>query len=184
MDLIIEKNTELHNLVLGHWLSQDLFSVKWWGLLGFILLSYVICFWIMKKERLRSTILFGALVSVFTVIIDIFGCSFILWEYTMYLFPIVPSIFFYDITALPLYYMLIFQYTKTWKAYSLWIIGAAVVLGFGFTPIIEKLGYVRLTNWSYLNASLAFIFIGIFSKAVNELIQFVETKYKIRNKTA
>lgn len=40
--------------------------------MGFILISYVICFRVMDKARLRNAMLFGALVSVFTVIIDVY----------------------------------------------------------------------------------------------------------------
>lgn len=78
--------------------------------------------------------------------------------------------------------MLILQYTKNWKTYSLWIVGTSVALGFALTPLIVKLGYIRLTNWSDLYATLAFIFIGVFSKSVYELIMSVEAKYILRKK--
>lgn len=107
--MIIQANSTLHDLMVTKWFTQDLFSIRWWGIIGFLLFSYILCFTLMDKTRLSKTILFGALMSVFSVVVDVVGCNSGLWIYNASIYPMIPSIFIYDITALPMYYMLIYQ---------------------------------------------------------------------------
>ena len=175
--MLSDANAKLHNLMLTKWLTQDLFSIQWWGIVGFVILSYILCFSLMDKTRLTKTILYGSLISVFSVVIDAVGTSFNLWLYNVNFFPMIPSIFIYDITALPMYFMLIFQRTKSWRTYLVWILGASAFMGFVFTPLMVKIGIGKLIHSNYFISFLLISITGIMGKVGTSLIFYVEERY-------
>lgn len=184
IEMIIQSNSTLHDLMTTKWLTQDLFSVKWWGVIGFIIFSYILGFSLMDKTRLTKTILFGALISVFTVVVDIVGCNSNLWAYTVYIYPMTPSIFIYDITALPVYYMLIYQHAYSWKSYAVWNIGFSAIMGFVFTPLLVTLGLLQFIKWPYFNVFMMLSFIGFLAKAATSLIISFEDQYQANQQTS
>jgi hypothetical protein len=117
IDEISKANEVLSKLMTQRWFSQELFTIKWWGLAGYLVLSYVLCFKLLDKKRLVELLLYGSLASVFSVVLDIFLENRNLFLYKARLLPMIPSIFIYDITALPLYYMVLYQHAATWKKY-------------------------------------------------------------------
>jgi hypothetical protein len=158
-DMLIQANSTLHDLMVTKWFTEGLFSMKWWGVVGFVTFSYILCFSLMDKTRLIKTILFGALMSVFCVVIDTMGCNFNLWAYPTPILPMAPNMFLYDITALPMYYMLIYQHAYSWKSYAVWNIAASAILAFVFTPLLVTLGLFQMIHWTYLNVFLMISFI-------------------------
>lgn len=178
IEMVSQANQTLRDLMMTKWLTEELFSLRWWGLLGFLGFSYILCFKLMDKTRLTETILYGSLVSVFCVVLDVIVSNANLFVYRVNLFPMIPSIFIYDITALPLYYMLIYQHATSWKAYSIWMTLVSAAMGFIFTPLLIKLGYLQYINWSHLKAFLIITFVGFVAKAVMSLILTFEIKYR------
>lgn len=184
VDMINQINYTLHNLMVTKWVTQDLFSVKWWGEIGFIAFSYILCFSLLDKTRLTKTILFGSLISVFSVVIEIIGCNSNLWAYSVPIYPMIPNIFVYDITALPLYYMLIYQRAYSWKSYAAWNIGTSLIMGFVFSPLVVSLGLVQLIQWSHINTFLIIAFVGFLAKAAMSLIISFEEQYQAKQQTS
>lgn len=182
--MIMQTKSMLHNIAVTKWFTQDLLSLKWWVAIGFVTFSYIFCFSLMDKTRLTKTILFGSLISVFAVVVDIVGSNFNYWTHTIYLFPMIPSIFLYDITALPMYYMLIYQHAYSWKSYAVWNIGASAIMGFVFSPLLVILGIIRFDNFSYLDNFLLISFIGFLAKAATSLIFFFEDQYQSTQRTS
>ncbi|GMA98184.1 hypothetical protein PIPA1_09840 [Pelosinus sp. IPA-1] len=180
IEMINQANYTLHNLMVTKWSTQDLFSIKWWGEIGFVIISYIFCFSLLDKTRLTKTILFGSLISVFSVVIEIVGCNSNLWAYSLPIYPMIPNIFLLDITVIPLYYMLIYQRAYSWKSYAVWNIGASAFLGFVFSPLVVSLGLVQLIQWNYVNTFLIIAFVGFLAKAVISLIISFEEQYQTK----
>lgn len=42
--MIAQANATLHELMLAKWLAEEVFSIRWWGIAGFLIFSYVLCF--------------------------------------------------------------------------------------------------------------------------------------------
>lgn len=177
-DMIAQANATLHELMLAKWLAEEVFSIRWWGIAGFLIFSYVLCFTLMDKKRLSELILFGSLVSVFSVVIDVFLSSMNAYIYKAKLLPIIPTIFIYDITALPLYFMLIYQHSASWKEYAFRITLAAALMGFVFTPLLVWLGYLQLIHWNYVFAFLVIGLIGFLGKGATASILYIEKRYQ------
>lgn len=176
IDDISKANDAMNKLITKRWLSEELFTIRWWALVGFLVISYVLCFKLLDKKRLVELLLYGSLISVFCVVIDIFLTNRNLFVYEVRLFPMLPSIFIYDITALPLYFMVLYQHITSWKKYPVAITLASLMMGYAFTPLMVKLGYLKFINWSYTRAFLIIVFIGFLAKAVVSLILHIQEK--------
>ena len=137
----------LHHLILTKWLTQDLFSTRWWGIVAFIVFSYILVFSLLDKKRSTQILLFGALMTVSIVTYDLAGANFGLWGYKIRLFPLIPGVFLYDYTLIPLYYMLVYQYSPDWKSFFLWNAVLAGTIGFLFFPGLVALDIIQFKNW-------------------------------------
>lgn len=149
-EMIYEAKATLHNLVYTKWITQDLFSAKWWGVIAFIVFSYILCFSLLDKRRFTQLLLFGSLMTVSVTVYDTFGANFNLWMYITRVFPIIPSLFLYDLTVIPLYYMLVYQYSRNWRSFVLWNAVAAGVISAVFFPVIAALDIIAFPNWNPL----------------------------------
>jgi len=153
MDLhsrIIQAKITLHHLIYTDWITTDLFSPRWIGTVIFILFSYALVFWLLDKRRFTQILLFGSLMTVMISLFDLFGSEFVLWTYLTRLFPIMPSLFLQDYTVIPLYYMLIYQYSPNWKSFTIWNTIATAIISFAFIPLLTALNMFQLNNWSYI----------------------------------
>lgn len=178
IDMISQANSVLNQMILDRWLSQEFLTIKWWGLLGYLVFSYILCFTLLNKRKLVELLLYGSLVAVFSVVTDVVLSNRNYFLYKTTIFPMIPSIFVYDITALPLYYMLIYQYADSWKKYVVWITIASAVMGFVFNPLLLALDYVEFINWSNIKGFLVVLAVGLMAKAWMSAILYIQEKYQ------
>ena len=139
----------LNKLVVEDW-KNELFSPAWLGIIAVILLSYYICFRLLDKRRLTQLLLYGSLMTVSITIIDIFATQFGFWTFLIRVLPIVPSVLFFDYTIIPLYYMLVYQYSSTWRRFAAWNAVLAGIISFIFFPLLTALKLFKLDNWRYI----------------------------------
>ncbi|MHB8124843.1 MAG: hypothetical protein ACYDEJ_04220 [Desulfitobacteriaceae bacterium] len=177
LEMIHQARTTLHNLVLTKWLTEDVFSTRWWGMIAFNLFSYVLCLSLINKRRLRNILLFGSLTSVGMLAFEAIGVSFVLWYCSTPIMPIVPCIFASSITILPLNYMLVYQYTSSWKQFTIWNALVAGVFALVIDPILVHFKIFEINNWRYIYTLLAVFFIASLARAVTLWIIGIEEKH-------
>lgn len=176
-EMILEARRRLHELVLKDWLQNDLFKRNWWISVVFLLFSYILCFMLIDKKRRSKILLFGCLVTVASFVYEVFGFSFVLWSFSTKIFPITPAIFMFNITVLPLYYMLVYQYSPTWKRFFLLNALAACVFSLVLLPILIKLKIYQ-TYWSLLfNIPIIFIY-ACLARFVTQWLVNTEQRHK------
>ena len=146
-EMIYEAKVTLHNLLLTKWLNQELFSLKWWGVIAFIIFSYVLWFSLLDKRRFTQILLFGSLMTVGVSIFDAFGAGFNFWTDETHVLPMTPSYLLYSMTVIPTYYMLVYQYSPNWKRFVLWNTVAAGVISVIFLPVLVALDIMNFHNW-------------------------------------
>lgn len=165
-EMIHQAKLTTHDYVLAKWLAEDVFSPKWWGFVVLIAISYILCFSLLDKRRYTQILLFGSLMAVASVVISIFGSNFDLWSYHSRLVPTIPSPFVYDLTIIPLYYMLVYQYSPGWKAFLIWNGLTAGIIAFGYFPALAALKIVSLKNWSYFGFFAVNFTVALIARAV------------------
>jgi len=165
-EMIAPTLEQLHYLVYTHWLTEELFSPRWWGMLGLILFSYALVFKLLDKSRFTQILLFGSLMAVSMGVMDTIGANFILWSFKVRIVPIIPSLFLVDLTIFPLYYMLVYQYTSTWKDFIVWNAVASGVISLVVFPLLAVADVVQLINWKYIYSWPIIFFVGLLARGV------------------
>ncbi|MDR3587475.1 MAG: hypothetical protein P4L59_19500 [Desulfosporosinus sp.] len=111
-----------------------------------IALSYILVFWLLDKRRYTELLLFGSLVTVTSLVLSIFGSNFSWFTYNIRILPLTPSPVLYDLTIIPLYYMLVYQYSPDWKRFLLWNAVLSGLIAFGFYPALQAFDIVNFSN--------------------------------------
>jgi len=99
-DMIHQLRLELWNVSYTQWKTQTLFSIQWWSIIALVAISYAIWWVIVDKRRLSQILLFGSLVAVQRIVMDIIGTNAVLWSYDIRETPFFPSAFQLDFTVI------------------------------------------------------------------------------------
>jgi len=165
-DMIHQLRLELWNLSYNQWITQTFFSIQWWSMVAFIAISYAIWWVIVDKRRLSQILLFGSLVAVGRVMIDIIGTNAVLWSYDIRETPFYPSPFQHDFTLTALALMAVYQYCHSWKKFLVWTVVATGIISFVFFPILTTFGFLKLYNWNYFYSFVLMIGLASLSRWV------------------
>lgn len=145
-------------------------------MVSLVALSYLLCFSLFDKRRLSQLFLFGSLLTVGASVYETIGVNFVLWVCATPIFPIIPCLFVPYLTILPVYYMLIFQYTATWRQFSLWNLVAVSIFSLVLQPIFIHSNIVRLDNWQAVYHMPMLFAIASLARAVTLLLIGIEQR--------
>lgn len=176
LEMIYQARAALHELILTKWLEEDVFSPRWWSMVILVALSYWVCFKLFDKRRMSKLFLFGSLLTVGASVYETVGINFLLWVCATPIFPIIPCLFVPYLTILPVYYMLIFQYTTTWKQFSLWNLIAVSIFSLVLIPSFVYFKIVRLDNWHAVYHMPMLFAIASLARAVTLLLVDIEQR--------
>lgn len=173
---------ELWQLNLTNWLNNEVLSPRWWGLIAFLAITYIVWWKLLDKARIIEVILFGSLVSVMATFTDIVRISTASWQYNVRLFPITVAVFPLDYSVIPIALMLAYQFTSRWTSYILASIIASAYYGV-VTFAMEATGIISSYNWNPYWAftegmvySLIARFVVLWMKNLNLSYQFQEQR--------
>jgi hypothetical protein len=159
-----------------HWVSQEIFTFPWFFNIAFLLTLYIVWVKLADKKRLRELLLFGSLLAVASMLVDIIAVTIGLWEYRIRLFPLSPAPFPFDLTVVPIFYMLVMQYTSTWRGYLIGTVLAAVAFSFIVIPIYVWLGIKVFHNFSLFYMFIVVLIVTIAIKAIYNWIASIEAR--------
>jgi len=166
LDMIHQLRVELWKLTYTQWKTETLFSIQWWSMVALIAITYAIWWVLVDKRRLSQILLFGSLVAVGRVVMDIVGFNAILWSYDIRLLPFVPCPLQYDFTMIALTLMVVYQYCHSWKKFLAWTGVVTGIMSFVFFPILIKFGFLKFYNWNLLYSFVLVFGIASFSRWV------------------
>ncbi|XJZ29016.1 CBO0543 family protein [Bacillota bacterium Lsc_1132] len=148
------------------WLENEFLTWEWWLLLFFFVVPWIV--WIITKKRkwLVESILFGVIAMVITILLDTVGLQFTYWEYPIEFLPVIPRAFPFDVSMVPVAYMLLFQYARTWKSFIIAQIIMAFAYAFIGEPFCEWIDLVRYIKWNYLYSFFYYILLGFGVRAL------------------
>lgn len=155
------------NVSYQHWITEELFSFGWLVSVGALIVAYGIWLILVDKSRIKDLLLLGSLCAVAFAVIDTVLVGFLgLWSFKIRLFPFQPPLFIVGLTMGPIMYMLVFQYTSSWRNFFLWNgIGCAVIV-FGVLPVYSLLGIFQLYKWNWVFHYLLFFSVGTVARGL------------------
>ncbi|MDB5055125.1 MAG: hypothetical protein JWM44_3175 [Bacilli bacterium] len=143
-------------------------SPQWWLLLAFIIVPWLILVKVVDKKRKLEIVACGLFVAITTKILDLVGYNLNFWDYPIQIIPLVPEAFAFDLSMIPVAYMLLYQYFKTWKSYCIGLVCMSVVYAFIAEPFCNWIMVVIYIKWRYIYSAVYYIVIGITVRAVVE----------------
>ncbi|MZP28296.1 hypothetical protein GTO91_00975 [Heliobacterium undosum] len=149
-ELIQQTREGLSALVLSRYLSTELFTFNWWFLLAILIGTYALWWKIIEKKRLLELLLFGSFIAVSVGFVEGIGTTSGIWGYKYKLVPIVPSLFPFDYTLVPIIYMTIYQYTTSWRTYFTTTSVASALYAFGFNPLLVSMDILHIEHWNHI----------------------------------
>jgi hypothetical protein len=143
-------------------------SPQWWLLLAFLIVPWLIWVKLVDKKRKLEIVVVGLFVALVTMLIDLVGYNFYFWDYPIQLLPLVPEAFSFDLSIIPVGFMLLYQYFKTWKSYCIALICMSAVYAFIGEPFCNWMMLVMYFKWKYIYSFVYYIVIGISVRAIAE----------------
>lgn len=175
---LMQTSEYLDRIVMDKWLSEQFLSPVWIGLFLFVIFTYLLFFYLADRKRLVEVLLFGSLVAVAFSVYDSIGELIGLWSTFFRMVPLQQNFFMSDLTIIPLYAMLIYQYANSWKMFFIGSVIWAGLIAFVFYYIILN----GLNVFMYLNPFgpyIDFVFlmlIGLIARGILVVLLNIEIK--------
>ena len=134
------------------------------------------------KKRLTQLLLLGSLSAIGFVIggfaiVQLLGVS----EYKIRLLPFNPPLFDLAVTLAPIIFMMLAQYTESWKSYILWAGFGMAVLTFGILPLYSLIGIYQLHKWYYVYQFLYMLTDGVIARALLTWFIYIEKSQPVES---
>jgi hypothetical protein len=169
MNLHYKYNEKIHQLEQKafqleqeSWFKFELLSWQWWILLAFLILPWMIWAKLVKREKLLPIVLFGTLTCIITVFLDVVGMKYEFWHYPYQLVPLTPRAISFDMSMVPVGYMLIYQYFSTWKSFLFAQVVMAALFAFIGEPFSIWADLVIYKRWNIFYSFIFYIVGGLF----------------------
>jgi hypothetical protein len=158
---------QLDQTDMQRWQEHGFPSYRWWLLVVFLVAPWIIWVKLADRRKLPELLLVGTLVMIVTLLLDVLGYNVDFWDYPVEILPLgVPGALPFDLSMVPVPYMLIYQYCSTWKSYLLALLAMAVVYAFIGEPLANWLDLVVYMKWTNLYSFFYYIAVGIGVRAL------------------
>ena len=162
--LMMELQEKMTNLDIESWLEHDFLSTEWWLQLAMFAVPWLIFTRLARRERLPELALYGSWVLILAETLDHIGFELGLWYYPTELAPLFPRFEEVNLSALPVIYMLVYQYFSTWKRFTIAITVTAVIFTLAAEPALVWLGLYTPLHWKPYYGVPIYVAIGVVLK--------------------
>lgn len=175
---LMQTSEYLDKIVLDKWLSEQFLSPVWIGLFLFVSFTYILFFYLADKKRFIELLLFGSLVAVAFSVYDSIGELIGLWSTFFRMVPLQQNFFMSDLTIIPLYAMLIYQYANSWKTFFIGTVVWAALIAFVFYyTILNQLNvFIYLTPFGPYIDFVFLMLIGLIARGILVVLLNIEMK--------
>lgn len=148
---------------------------RWWLLFVSIFFPWLIWWKVVDRSRLFEILSFGLFWAAMATWLDLLGTSYNMWSYPFKLNEHTTTLLPADVSVIPVMYMLLYQFSSTWKGYAFGSIFIAVILSFIFEPLFILFQMFELITWSHTESLVSFFLLAIITKAI---FNFLRTNKK------
>lgn len=146
-----------------YWVHDSLFSFNWWFIVSLTFIMWAIWFKFVNRAMLVEILLGGCLISLVTLLLDLTGLNMNLWDYpTLVIYSFYPTLLPVDIVVIPVTYMFLYQFHRTWKMFFLMSVVVSGVYSFVAEPIFNLMDIYRLKHWHYYYSFPIYIVLFVF----------------------
>lgn len=177
---ILELRRKTMEAAYAHWIHYDLFSFNWWLLLASSILPWFIWWKIVNRQKIVQILLYGSMVSLISLFLDVVGINLQLWYYPTSLLTMVPVLFPADVTVIAIAYMLLYQYFVKPRAFFMAALLLAAFFAFVGEPCLIWLGIYQTIRWKHVYSFVVYTSLAHLVKwTIHQVL-----KYRIPEKDA
>jgi hypothetical protein len=167
----------LSHVAREYWLHQNLYSWQWWSLLAVAIIPWLVWWKLVDKKRVIEISLYGALIAMIAVLLDLIGTNLMLWGYPQQVFWfLIPPLLPIDLTVMPVEHMVVYQYFRTWKSFVFALIALAAFSSFVVEPLFSWIGLYKLYTWKYLYSVPIYIVKAIIVRLAIEKLLLLQKR--------
>ncbi len=145
----VDVQRRLTAIHIEEWLRDDVFRVRWWGLL-FLMAATLFLWWrTVDRARLPEIVLYVALSMIMVMAVVEYGEELTLWDYPTDIIPIFPPLTSMNLLCLPLIYSLVYQKFRSGERFFWAACAATAVICFIMEPLLVWGGMYHLIRWKY-----------------------------------
>lgn len=174
----VEIQKKLTSIHIDEWMKEDVFHLKWWLLIGLILIFLFVWWKAADKSKFRDVCMFAALVTIITMGINEYGEELTLWDYPTDVIPIFPPLSSINLISLPLIYSIAYQYFRTRKSFIWAVLAITAVICLIIEPLIERAGLYQLIKWRHVYSFPIYAAMAIGIREVINKIIHINEKFK------
>lgn len=166
---MMELQRELLSLRYSDW-YEKVFSFQWFSLVFLLIVPWIIWWRLVDRKHIAIIFSFGLLISATSSFLNSNGLNLLLWSYPYKLLPFSQRVYVISYSVLPVTFMLIFQYFRTWKSFATANVIMASIFAFVLQPILKWLGMYTMINWSYFYSFLIYLIMGLGLRLLLQVI--------------
>ncbi|KPV45746.1 hypothetical protein AN477_01320 [Alicyclobacillus ferrooxydans] len=155
---------------IAFWRTHVLFSFEWWFLVLMSILLWTIWWKTVDRGRLPQIVMFGGAVLIVTTLLDGMGAQLLLWDYPVQLTPTYSRFIPVDFVALPVSYMWVYQYFRSWRSFLISVSATSALFSFVLEPLATSMGLYVPLHWKSIYSFPIYTLIGIIVRMVVEAI--------------
>lgn len=174
----VEIQRYLTSIHIDNWLKHDVFLLRWWCLIGLILVTLLVWWNLLDKSRLTEIFLYAVLATIIVLGIVEYGEELTLWDYPTDIIPIFPPLTSINLIGLPLIYSLTYQYFITKKSFIWATVIITSVICFIIEPILVWGGFYQLIHWKYYFSFPIYILLAMLIRVLVIKINNINEKYR------
>lgn len=160
---------ELLALRIADWYDK-LSSWQFAFLVVLLIVPWIIWWKMADRNRITEIFTLGLLASIISSLLNGNGLNLMLWSYPYTLLPFSPRAYSFSLSAIPVTFMLLYQYLPKWKSYAIGVTIIAGVTAFLLQPLFSLAGIYKLIKWNYFYSFLALLFIGFLARMIQEKV--------------
>ncbi|WP_079504617.1 hypothetical protein [Mesobacillus jeotgali] len=179
-DKIVELGEQGQKALNQYWLDYSLYaSVEYLMMVLFLVGPLILLFFKIDRTKIFRIAFFGYSIHMIFGYQDLFGRNMGYWNYPFPVIPVLPGISL-DSSLIPVTFMLVYQWTINHKKnYYLYAILTAVILSFGFKPLLVGLGLFKMyEDVSYFHLFISYLSVLILAKLLTNLFVWMKNHYE------
>jgi hypothetical protein len=152
---IKDKSEELNSIISSYWSTySNMGTWQFWMVVSFLVLPLILLYFTVDRKRMFELFFFGYTVHMLWTYIDLALERYGYFIHTYFLTPVFPMALSMTASALPVGFLLIYQYcTNKKKNFYLYTLLLSAVFAFGFASLEYRLGLSEFNkgmNQTYL----------------------------------
>jgi hypothetical protein len=164
LEEVTEATAKANEINFLYWYHQNLFTWNWWILLGLLFIPWVVFYFLADRSKIHQLFHVGAFIGIIALLLDAIGNELRLWVYPTKLLFLTPKAYPFDLSVLPVIYMMMYQYAPTTKKFLFTCLVVSFGLAFIGEPLSIWLCLYEMIKWSHFYSFPIYFALGVASK--------------------